>query len=183
MRLLVNGCVSRLRRLTVVISLAFNSRNDDVARFVTKFLCGWRDRCQFAPVESRVGCIDCPHQRGLRQCSGVSSRTLSLQIAIDRCSLKLVQLPARRTSASCGRSKRPPQAGERAVDTGAGQGSSAGVPKWVLHSESRNRKMTIGPRQCLTKIPGDTRNGVSVNGVARHRTTVHGFAWQADDKQ
>ena len=51
------------------------------------------------------GCIVRPHERGLRKCSGVSSGAPSLQIAFDRCSLKLVQLPARRTSASCGRSK------------------------------------------------------------------------------
>ena len=40
------------------ISLTFNSRNDDVAHVVTKFLRRSRDRCQFGRAASRVGCID-----------------------------------------------------------------------------------------------------------------------------
>ena len=75
--------------------------------------CGSRLACSAEPSRGVIhrrhfegnfpagGCIVRLHERGLRKCSGVSSGAPSLQIAFDRCSLKLVQLPTVRLTANC----------------------------------------------------------------------------------
>jgi len=52
-----------------------------------------------------------------------------LRIALATNWQRFVQLPARRTSANCGRLKRPPQVGELAVETGVWSSQFSGHAK------------------------------------------------------